>query len=296
MTEMSAWQVEMVPLAKIQPRKGAEVRLRADEDEDDLERLAASIVHHGLIHPLTVVRRKGGNFELISGLRRYAAMRQVWPDTKKVPVHVVQATPIEQQEQSLAENLHRRDLHPLEVAQRIDALMRSNSWSLRHAAEELRISVGYASSLLRCYRNERLHKAMEKGDLSPSLVVRLARLLDSQGKALEEGAIDAFLTWIGRARPTDAAIAAALRHYLEQPSPENLPTAARPRAPQQLPQTPWQRALTQLERHYSTIERRAIRMDPKEVELIADTYARYAQQLHEIARQRSLQGALRSEV
>ena len=63
-------RVERIPLGRIRPRAFA-VR---NDGADGLERLAASIRSHGLLHPL-VLRPKDGAFEVVCGQRRLEAIR-----------------------------------------------------------------------------------------------------------------------------------------------------------------------------------------------------------------------------
>ncbi len=81
----------------------------------DLDELAASIVSVGVLQPLVVVERiVGGGYTIVAGHRRHAAARIAGAET--VPCVVRTMNLAERQTAMLVENLHRRDLDPLDEA------------------------------------------------------------------------------------------------------------------------------------------------------------------------------------
>lgn len=99
-----------VPVEKIQ-RNPFQPRKRFDEDE--LNQLAASIREHGILQPLAV-RAVGDGYQLIAGERRLRAAQIA--GLNLVPVHVLAFTDQQIAEASLAENIQRSDLNPIEKA------------------------------------------------------------------------------------------------------------------------------------------------------------------------------------
>ncbi|HZQ36314.1 MAG TPA: ParB/RepB/Spo0J family partition protein [Dehalococcoidia bacterium] len=87
-------------------------------DPETVNELAESIRQHGVLQPLVVSRRAraGGavSYQLIAGERRLHAARAA--GLRRVPVVVREATPQEQIELALVENIQRADLNPLEEA------------------------------------------------------------------------------------------------------------------------------------------------------------------------------------
>jgi ParB family chromosome partitioning protein len=81
--------------------------------EQEMEELADSIREKGILTPLLVSRAEKG-YRLIAGERRWRAAQKA--GLKRVPVVVRESTPIESLELALIENIHRRDLNPLEEA------------------------------------------------------------------------------------------------------------------------------------------------------------------------------------
>ena len=69
------WEVREIPLTEIHADAMGRDRMRMDEGA--LEELRASIRSNGLRLPVEVTVRDGGGFDLISGLRRITAMRDV---------------------------------------------------------------------------------------------------------------------------------------------------------------------------------------------------------------------------
>ncbi|MCK6445853.1 MAG: ParB/RepB/Spo0J family partition protein [Planctomycetes bacterium] len=83
-------------------------------DPESLRELESSIRQHGMLHPITV-RRAGGQFEIISGERRWRASRAA--GLTQVPISI--RDDIDDRamlELALVENLQRQDLNPLERA------------------------------------------------------------------------------------------------------------------------------------------------------------------------------------
>lgn len=91
---------------------------RSAIDPESVNELAESIRQHGVLQPLVVSRREraGGalSYQLIAGERRLHAARAA--GLRRVPVVVREATPQEQLELALVENIQRADLNPLEEA------------------------------------------------------------------------------------------------------------------------------------------------------------------------------------
>ena len=87
---------------------------RQDFEEEAIEELAGSIREKGIITPILVSKITDG-YQLIAGERRWRAAQRAGLET--VPVVVKETTPIESLELALIENIHRRDLNPIEEAQ-----------------------------------------------------------------------------------------------------------------------------------------------------------------------------------
>jgi ParB family chromosome partitioning protein len=100
-------------------------------DPDKLEQLVLSIKEHGILEPLLVRPRPGGEYELVAGERRYRAAQKL--GLAEVPVVIRKLTDEEALALSLIENLHREDLNPVEETEGILQLL---SLKLNMAVEE----------------------------------------------------------------------------------------------------------------------------------------------------------------
>jgi ParB/RepB/Spo0J family partition protein len=103
----------------------------------DLTELADSISAQGVLQPL-VARKVDGELELVFGHRRLRAAKQA--GLKEVPVIVRDMTDVEVLEAQLAENLARADVHPLELCDGYERLMRVGKLTGDQVAERLGIS------------------------------------------------------------------------------------------------------------------------------------------------------------
>jgi ParB family chromosome partitioning protein len=99
------------PIEAIEPNP---MQPRQDFEEEAIEELAGSIREKGIITPILVSKVKNG-YQLIAGERRWRAAQRA--GLESVPVVVKETTPIESLELALIENIHRRDLNPIEEAQ-----------------------------------------------------------------------------------------------------------------------------------------------------------------------------------
>jgi len=115
---------------------------RTHFDEHALEELAASIREHGLLQPLVVTELVSGDYQLIAGERRWRAVRSAGLAT--VPVIVKEATPQQQLELALIENIQRADLDPIEEARAFRALV--DDFGLTH--EQIAQRIGKSRPLV----------------------------------------------------------------------------------------------------------------------------------------------------
>jgi ParB family chromosome partitioning protein len=98
------------PIESIEPNP---YQPRVEFDNAGLEELVLSIKEKGIITPI-LVSKSGSGYQLIAGERRWRAAQKA--GLKRIPVVVREATPIESLELALIENIHRKDLNPIEEA------------------------------------------------------------------------------------------------------------------------------------------------------------------------------------
>ena len=106
----SGERVQLVALAQIIPTP---LQPRTVFRDDHLDELVASIKEHGIIQPL-IARKRGEQFELIAGERRWRAAQRA--GLAEAPVIVREASDQDVLELALIENLQREDLNPIEEA------------------------------------------------------------------------------------------------------------------------------------------------------------------------------------
>ncbi|MCK6601078.1 MAG: ParB/RepB/Spo0J family partition protein [Bacteroidetes bacterium] len=110
---------------------------RTEFSEEALDELKRSIQEHGIIQPLTVRKKAGGRFELIAGERRMRASKLA--GLKKVTVYLLDVkTDAEMLELAIIENIQRKDLNAIEVANGYKRLMEE----CKLTQEEVAIRVG----------------------------------------------------------------------------------------------------------------------------------------------------------
>lgn len=110
----------------------AVMELRPDEVEfdpknprseiGDVSDLVASIRVHGLIQPITVRRTDEGRFVVVAGNRRLAALKELKRSVNAIEVEF--STEKEYQEVSVAENIVRSQMSPVDEAKAVAALFR----------------------------------------------------------------------------------------------------------------------------------------------------------------------------
>ena len=86
---------------------------RTHFNDEALKELSTSISEFGIIQPVTVRKTKKGEFELVSGERRYRASQMA--GLESIPAYVRLANDQESLEMALVENIQREDLDPIEI-------------------------------------------------------------------------------------------------------------------------------------------------------------------------------------
>lgn len=103
-------------------------------DETALQELSESIKEHGILQPV-VVRKKGNNFELVVGERRFRAAKLA--KLEEVPAIIKELNDQQMMELAILENLQREDLTPIEEAEAYQKLMEALSLTQEQLAFRL---------------------------------------------------------------------------------------------------------------------------------------------------------------
>ncbi len=107
---------------------------RTEWNQQELAELADSIKTNGLIQPI-IVRPVETGYEIIAGERRFRAAKLASLAT--IPALVRQATDEQLLELALVENIHRKDLNPIERAKAYQNYLNTFSLTQSDAAERL---------------------------------------------------------------------------------------------------------------------------------------------------------------
>jgi len=133
-----------IELSKIVPNK---FQPRREFNPIDIESLALSIKHHGLLQPI-IVRKISDKYELIAGERRYRAFKYL----NKTKIRAIIKEEISNEsmlEYALIENIQRENLSPIEEAYAYKRLQDEFALSQNKIAERVGKSRSTITNLLR---------------------------------------------------------------------------------------------------------------------------------------------------
>lgn len=111
--------IEEVDLTLISPNP---YQPRKHFDEDALKELSESIVKHGLLQPVVVIKKDGG-YILIAGERRFRAHKLAKLAKIKSIVVEIDIDSVRMRELALIENIQRENLNPIELANSYNELL-----------------------------------------------------------------------------------------------------------------------------------------------------------------------------
>jgi ParB/RepB/Spo0J family partition protein len=166
---------------------------RTHFDDRYLSELATSITEKGLLQPITV-RPKGKAFEIVAGECRYRATKLAKLDT--IAAIVRPYTDEQVLELQLIENIHRRDLSPLEQARGYRALIDTNP--TKHSAESIASRIGMSPQWVwdRMKLNDLVPEAkklLEAERMTVGHAILIARLKPAdQTRVIDPGKDDGF--------------------------------------------------------------------------------------------------------
>ena len=119
---------------------------RQEFSSHELEEMACSVREKGIITPLLVSKTEGG-YQLIAGERRWRAAQKA--GLRRIPVVVREVTPTESLELALIENIHRKDLNPIEEAVAYEKLLEETGITQDALAKRLGKDRSSITNLLR---------------------------------------------------------------------------------------------------------------------------------------------------
>ncbi len=155
--------VELIDPNPYQPRK--------DFSPSELKEMALSVKEMGIVTPL-LVSRKGQRYQLIAGERRLRAAKMA--GLERVPVVVREATATEALELAIVENIHRKDLNPIEEAAAYQRLLEELHITQETLAQRVGKDRATIANLLRLLK---LPTAIQKDLIEERLSMGHARAL-----------------------------------------------------------------------------------------------------------------------
>jgi len=111
---------------------------------DDLDDMIASLRERGQLQPILVRRNEDGPYTVVAGARRVAAARAL--DWTEIRADTIEADDTEALAISTAENMVRKDMHPVDTWRAMTRLIDAGV-SLRNAADSLGITERFARRL-----------------------------------------------------------------------------------------------------------------------------------------------------
>ena len=103
--------IARIPMDMIEPNP---YQPRMAFDSEAIDELAESIRTFGLIQPITVRRKEGGKYQIISGERRYRASLSA--GMEMIPAYIRETDDQGMLEMAIVENIQRENLDPIEEA------------------------------------------------------------------------------------------------------------------------------------------------------------------------------------
>ena len=113
--------------------------------KEEIAKLADSIREYGIRQPLSVIKNSDGKYEVISGERRLRAAKKAGLD--KVPCIILKENK-DVNVVALIENIHRKDLHPIELGSAYSQLIESKAFD---SQEKLAQAISVAKSTVSEY-------------------------------------------------------------------------------------------------------------------------------------------------
>lgn len=144
--ETATTGLDQIPTNLIEPNP---FQPRQAFPESSLQELAHSIRAKGVVQPV-LLRLIDGRYQLVAGERRWRAAQMA--GLEKIPAIVRELDDREAIELTLAENLLREDLNPLEVGRAFDLLQQKYRLTHEEIAERVGINRSTVTNMLRLLR------------------------------------------------------------------------------------------------------------------------------------------------
>lgn len=184
---MSEIKLMAIPLKDVVP---SPTNPRKSFDQVKTEELAASILEKGVLQPI-LVRAKGNKYEIVCGERRYRASKLVnssHKDRNTIPAVIRELSDQEVREMQLIENFQREDVHPMEEAVAIKAVVESGEYTFEDLSHKVGKSVTYLKQRMKLASlSEAWQEVFFANKISISTAVKISCFpADVQGLILDD--------------------------------------------------------------------------------------------------------------
>ncbi|MCX7958257.1 MAG: ParB/RepB/Spo0J family partition protein [Deltaproteobacteria bacterium] len=133
-------------------------------DEASIEELAASIKEKGVLQPI-LVRPVGKEFEIVFGERRFRAALKA--GLREVPVLIMNMSEGDALETAIVENIHRKDLNPVEEAEAYHYMMEKFNLTQEELSKKIGKSRSAVANVLRLLKlPENIKEKLRSGEIT----------------------------------------------------------------------------------------------------------------------------------
>lgn len=204
-------KVSLIPLDKIYPNPA---QPRKIFDKNELLSLADSISKNGLLQPILLRKMPDGRYLIISGERRFRAVKMLGRDSISAIVRT--ATDEQSAVFALIENIQRKDLSFFEEAKAISELISVWGVSQDEAAQKLGKAQSTVANKLRLLKiPEQLREEIQKNGLTERHARALLQITDAE---LQKGALQYIIA-------KNLNVAQTERYISELTTPKKTPSA-----------------------------------------------------------------------
>jgi len=159
-SDISTFGIRVLPVTQL---KRGTYQPRREMDENTINELAASIKAQGILQPI-IVRKKGEDFEIIAGERRWRAAQKA--GLEEVPVIIKDIPDDAAMAIGLIENIQRENLNAMDEAFGFERLSKEFSLTHQEIADAVGRSRASISNLLRLlHLPEAVQRYLQHGDI-----------------------------------------------------------------------------------------------------------------------------------
>jgi len=208
-----------------------QIRKTLEDAENSLEDLANSIKEHGVFQPI-IIRPVSGSipFELVAGERRLRASMLAGRDT--IPAMIYELTDEEAEEIQIAENIQRKNLTQIEIANKLQSDLDANGGDIEAVMAKRQKSRAWISKWLSLLElSEQARRVIDENVSADLEVINTVKQVEKVDPLAAEALVDDLKKSRGKENAREKA--KAVKDKVKPPkkprkTPENLENAATP--------------------------------------------------------------------